>query len=90
MKPILIPCSPDRDGRVHITMKELSDMLEKAYNAGKSDGTHIHYDCPNKWYWTNDYGLNKPYITWTSNGTSTNSTLTSTTGNTTSNVTINS
>lgn len=78
MKPILIPCSPDKDGKVHITMKELSDMLDKAYNAGKSDGSPIQYNCPYKWYWCNGTGLTtNPYqtdTTWTTT-TSTSNTI---------------
>ena len=54
-------------------------MLDKAYNAGKADGSSIHYDCPNRWWWSN--GTGSPYYTIT--------TATSSNGTSDSNVTIN-
>lgn len=46
MKPIIFPITVDGQGRVNISFKELSDLLDKAYAAGKADGGEIHYDCP--------------------------------------------
>lgn len=92
MKPILIPVRPDKDGRIHITMKELSDMLDKAYIAGKSDGSGYYY-CPYHYTYcgtgiTND--PNKTYITLTNTGTTSSGYTLQANGNTTSATSINS
>ena len=46
MKPIIFPITVDTQGKVNINLKELSDLLDKAYAAGKADGGEVYYDCP--------------------------------------------
>ena len=76
MKPVIITVCPDNNGRVRLTIKELQDMLDKAYAAGKADANVIHYDCPKQWWWTS--GTGTPYysndITTAGSGITLNST----------------
>ena len=53
MKPVIIQVPSSKDGKVTLTIKELQDMLDKAYESGKQDGT-VHYGyCPYKpWSYT--------------------------------------
>lgn len=46
MKPIILPITVNDQGKVSMTLKELEDLLDKAYAAGKADGGEVHYDCP--------------------------------------------
>lgn len=82
MKPIIFPITVDGQGRVNISFKELSDLLDKAYAAGKADGEETHYDCPyhQPWVinpvnptpsWTGDPIYTTDHITITGNSTST-------------------
>ena len=66
MKPLIIQVPSGKKDEITLTVKELQDMLDKAYEAGKSDGSYIHYDCPHRW------NCNWPSITWCSNGSSGN------------------
>ena len=75
MKPIILPITVNDQGKVSMTLKELEDLLDKTYNAGRSDGGEIHYDCPYR-YWqyptVSDPIISdptKPYVTWTCTGT---------------------
>ena len=83
MKPVIITVCPDNNGRVRLTIKELQDMLDKAYAAGKADANVIHYDCPKQWWWTgtpyysNDITTAGPGITLNSTNTSTGITVNS-------------
>lgn len=92
MKPVIITVYPDNNGRVRLTIKELQDMLDKAYAAGKADGSSIHYDCPKQWWWTSGTGTHYYSNDITTAGSGSNITLTScndtTTGST--GITINS
>lgn len=66
MKPIILPITVNDQGKVSMTLKELEDLLDKTYNAGKSDGGEIHYDCPYRyWQYPTVSDPTKPYITWT-------------------------
>lgn len=78
MKPVIIQVPSSKDGKVTLTVKELQDMLDKAYESGKQDGTTHYGYCPYKpWYYS--YGNDNtttpldtpPHITWTSTNTST-------------------
>lgn len=62
MKPIIFPITVDGQGRVNISFKELSDLLDKAYAAGKADGGEVHYDCPYQPWFTNPVN---PNPSWT-------------------------
>ena len=71
MKPIIIAIQSNSD-KICLTIKELESMLEKAYNAGKTDGgeTHYHYDpYPYPWrydtthWWYNTNPCTTPQIT---------------------------
>lgn len=89
MKPIVIQVPSTKDGKVTLTVKELQDMLDKAYEAGKKDGTtNLNYcypsTCPYKpWWYGNGYTYSnatgtKPdlsSITWTSSNVSTDATV---------------
>lgn len=53
MKPVIIQVPSSKDGKVTLTVKELQDMLDKAYESGKQDGTTHYGYCPYKpWYYT--------------------------------------
>ena len=58
MKPIIFPITVDGQGRVNISFKELSDLLDKAYAAGKADGGEVHYDCPYQPWFVNPVNSN--------------------------------
>lgn len=88
MKPIVIQVPSTKDGKVTLTIKELQDMLDKAYEAGKKDGTtNFCYPstCPYKpWWYGNGYAysgtgtITNPCdssITWTSSNASTDATI---------------
>lgn len=89
MKPIVIQVPSTKDGKVTLTIKELQDMLDKAYEAGKKDGTsNLNYCCPSTcpykpWWYGNGYTYSgtisnnpsNPYITWTSTNTSSDATI---------------
>ena len=89
MKPIIIQVPSTKDGKVTLTVKELQEMLDKAYESGKNDGTtYCSYGyCPYKpWHYSNSTPYNEtPHITWTSDTQTLNSTNIST-GNTTCNL----
>ena len=84
MKPIIFPITVDGQGRVNISFKELSDLLDKAYAAGKADGGEVHYDCPYQpWIinpvnpnpsWTGDSPFVVDYTKITGDSTSTTTT----------------
>lgn len=46
MKPIILPITVNDQGKVSMTLKELEDLLDKAYAAGKADGGDVYYNCP--------------------------------------------
>ena len=79
MKPIVIQVPSTKDGKVTLTIKELQDMLDKTYEAGKNDGTTRYGYCPYRpWYydWTSTTPIDTtPHVTWTSTGTSTDATI---------------
>lgn len=66
MKPLIIQVPSGKKDEITLTIKELQDMLDKAYEAGKSDGSYIHYDCPHRW------NYNWPSITWCGDSSSGN------------------
>ena len=77
MKPIIIAVQSNSD-KICLTIKELESMLEKAYNAGKTDGgeTHYHYDSYPWRYDTKPWYLNPcitPQVTCSSVGDATTS-----------------
>ena len=86
MKPIIFPITVDGQGRVNISFKELSDLLDKAYAAGKADGGEVHYDCPYQpWIinpvnptpsWTGNPTYTTDYTTVSGDSTSTTTTTT--------------
>ena len=76
MKPFIIQCPSSKDGKITLTIKELQDFVDKAYDAGKADGVIVHNYCPynygycpyKPWYYSNSTITtnDSPKITWTS------------------------
>ena len=87
MKPIIIQVPSTKDGKVTLTVKELQDMLDKAYESGKKDGTtnygYCPSTCPYRPWW---YGNSCTYTNIT--GAGTDSSITWTNANTSSDATI--
>lgn len=87
MKPVIFPIAVDGQGRVMLTFKELSDLLDKVYTAGKADGGEVHYDCPYRYLnpiepnpsWTGTPIITKDYATISMSGDSTSTTTSSNT-----------
>ena len=80
MKPLVLPIPPvGKDGKIHITPNELEKLIDKAYEAGLSDGMKIvptpspdPYPYPSPLSPVSPLSPFYPYITWTStsiNGT---------------------
>lgn len=67
MKPLILPTPPvSKDGKIHITPDELQKLIDKAYEAGLSDGMKIvPTPSPNPYPYPSPLSPCSPYITWT-------------------------
>ena len=70
MKPLIIQVPSGKKDEITLTVKELQDMLDKAYEAGKSDGTSTYHYCP--YHWWNGSTTGYPSITWCGDSSSGN------------------
>ena len=67
MKPLILPTPPvGKDGKIHITPNELEKLIDKAYEAGFSDGMKIvPTPSPDPYPHPSPLSPFSPYINWT-------------------------
>lgn len=63
-----------KDGKITLTKKELEELLDEVYEAGRIDGlnsapVYYPYYYPYKWWESPSTPITNPTITWTSSST---------------------